>query len=91
MSKPPKRIYECSRQVESTITIPADSLKDLLLKLPSSADDLVETADGVAFSSNWTIIEVTEDREKPPETFEVSDVDVEMALDGVAAKAVLGE
>ncbi|CAB4203600.1 hypothetical protein UFOVP1382_211 [uncultured Caudovirales phage] len=70
------KVYECSRQIEATIRIEAESVRDLLHKLSTSADALVEQADGVAFASNWSITEATEDG--PSRSYEVSDVDIEL-------------
>jgi hypothetical protein len=49
------RRFVCSRQVECLVEIDAENIQDVLARLPGTEDELVETADGVAFGSQWSI------------------------------------
>lgn len=47
--------FLCSRQVECLVEVEAASIQDALSRLPSTPDELVETADGVAFGTSWEV------------------------------------
>ncbi len=49
------RRFICTRQVECLVEVEAVSIQDALARLPATADDLVETADGIAFGTSWEI------------------------------------
>ena len=72
MEKPIKK-FICSRQVECLIEIEAFSLEAALAQLPSTADDLVEQADGVAFGTLWEV--QVDGHRATPQLFDDSDVD----------------
>jgi hypothetical protein len=64
--------FVCSRQVECLVEVEAVSIQDALARLPSTPDELVETADGIAFGTDWAIqIEGIAGR---PQSFDDGDV-----------------
>jgi hypothetical protein len=68
----PKRRWVCSRQVECLFEVEADNIRDALAQLPSSPDDCVEQAMGVAFGTQWSI-QQDSDRSSP-QVFDDDDV-----------------
>ena len=67
-----KRVWICSRQVECLFEIRADNMRDALAQLPTTADECVEQAVGVAFGSDWSI-QQDADRSQP-QSFDDADV-----------------
>ena len=66
------RKFLCSRQVECLIEVEGVSIQDALSRLPTTPDDLVETADGIAFGTSWEVqIEGVASR---PQSFDDNDV-----------------
>jgi len=66
------RDYVCSRQVECLITVKAENMAEALASLPTTADELVEEADAVAFGTNWSV--QIEGIKSDPQSFDDDDV-----------------
>lgn len=72
--------FVCCRQIECLLEVEADSIQEALACLPDDPDGVLESADGVAFGSAWSI--QLNDHNGQPGLYDDSDVEEAKELHG---------